>query len=237
MFEKMKRKSFEEGVEQGFKRCSNHMEWLSITDCSNKITYATSADYGKASVILNAKDKEIASLKDLVSKLEASKRVSKSITKKQKETMSAMENELEVFYLKAIGDCKTVKQVNAVLKRYHESGSFKAWVSGVMEETFMVSLFSGKQITPKGSRVDQAAATKIKRINRNLIVKKCQALSDTSDATVYAMVMMALLKEVANIEVDGTKIIEAKKADICPLDVFRSMLSAYNIKQDDVFAE
>ena len=237
MFEKMKRKSFEEGVEQGFKRCSNHMEWLSITDCSNKITYATSADYGKASVILNAKDKEIASLKDLVSKLEASKRVSKSITKKQKETMSAMENELEVFYLKAIGDCKTVKQVNAVLKRYHESGSFKAWVSGVMEETFMVSLFSGKQITPKGSRVDQAAATKIKRINRKNIIKICKLLDNKTDNATYAHVMMSEIKEITGKEVDGKKILDAKASGLDAMSVFKSILSAYSIKQDDVFAE
>jgi len=212
------------------------MEWLSITDCSNKITYATSADYGKASVILNAKDKEIASLKDLVSKVEASERVSKSITKEQKETLLAMKNELEVFYLKAIGDCETVKQVNAVVKQYTNS-SIGPSVYGFN----IIDQLRALSVALRGERpnnsVIAASKTKIKRINRKNIIKTCKLLDNETNNATYAHVMMSEIKEMTGKEVDGKKILDTKASGLDAMSVFKSMLSAYNIKQDDVFAE
>jgi hypothetical protein len=48
------------------------------------------------------------------------------------------------------------------------------------------------------------------------------------------MSMMALLDTVANIKVDGTKIIEAWKSGLSALSVFKSMLVEYKVSQDDV---
>lgn len=148
--------------------------------------------------------------------------------------LNACHKELEQFYLKAIGDCRTVKQVEVVLKRYHESESFKAWVSGVMKETCMVSLFSGKQITTKGSQVDQAASTKIKRINTRDARQICTMLDTTTDRTLYASSMATTLKGIANIEVDRTRVLAAKDSGLDAWNVLLSMLSAYGINHDSV---
>ena len=177
----------------------------------------------KAKVAFNAKDTEIASLKE---ELKDAKKVQASLAECHKE--------LERFYLKAIGDCRAVKQVEVVLKRYHESESFKARVSGVMKETFMVSLFPGKQITPKGSQVDQAAATKIKRINRRDAEEVCDLLDTLEDNNYYAKAMALIIKDIASVEVDRTKILDAKQKGLNAWNVLLSMLSAYGIKHDDV---
>jgi hypothetical protein len=222
MFEKMKADAWLEGYDKGMGEAEELREMEQQSD-DNGITYASHGDYMKAKVAFNAKDTEIASLKE---ELKDAKKVQASLAECRKE--------LERFYLKAIGDCRTVKQVNAVVKRYHESESFKAWVSRVMTETFMVSLFSGKQITPKGSRVDQAAATKIKRINTNDAIEVCNAMDGFDDDNFYAMLMAKTIKGIAGIEVDMTKVLAAKDSGLDAWNVLLSMLSAYGVKADSV---
>jgi hypothetical protein len=189
----------------------------------NGITYASHGDYMKAKVAFNAKDTEIASLKE---ELKDAKKVQASLAECHKE--------LERFYLKAIGDCRTVKQVNAVVKRYHESESFKAWVLGVMKETFMVTLSTSSQSKQKGSQIEEAAATKIKRINRRDAEEVCDMLDTQVDRNCYASSMAAVVEGVAGIEVDRTKILDAKDSGLDAWNVLLSMLSAYGIKHDDV---
>lgn len=222
MFGKIKADAWLEGYNKGMDEAEELREMEQQSD-GNGITYASHGDYMKAKVAFNAKDTEIASLKE---ELKDAKKVQASLAECHKE--------LERFYLKAIGDCRTVKQVEAVLKRYHKSESFKAWVSGVMKETFMVSLFSGKQITPKGSQVDQAAATKIKRINKRDASEVCDMLDTLEDNNYYASMMASTLKEVAGVEVDRTKILDAKQKGLNAWNVLLSLLSANGIKHDDV---
>jgi len=222
MFVRIKADAWCEGYEKGMSKAKELREIEQQSD-DNGITYASHGDYMKAKVAFNAKDTEIASLKE---ELKDAKKVQARLAECHKD--------LERFYLEAIGNTNTVKQVNAVLKRYHESESFKAWALGVMKETFMVGLFTGNQITPKGSRVDQAAATKIKRINRRDAEEVCDMLDTQVDRNCYASSMAAVVEGVAGIEVDRTKILDAKDSGLDAWNVLLSMLSAYGIKHDDV---
>lgn len=233
MFERIKADAWLEGYNKGMDEAEELREMEQQSD-GNGITYASHGDYMKAKVAFNAKDTEIADLSNKVRELEKQVANSSKTRGSHKTELDKCHKELERFYLKAIGDCRTVKQVNAVVKRYHESESFKAWVSGVMEETFMVSLVSGKQITPKGSQVDQAAATKIKRINRRDAKEVCDMLDTLEDNNYYASMMASTLKEVAGVEVDRTKILEAKQIGLDAWNVLLSLLSANGIKHDDV---
>jgi hypothetical protein len=103
-----------------------------------------------------------------------------------------------------------------------------------MEETFMVSLFSGKQITPKGSQVDQAAATKIKRINTKDTRQLCTMLDTAANRTLYASSIATAIKGIVGIEVDMTKVLAAKDSGLDAWNVLLSMLSAYGVKADSV---
>jgi hypothetical protein len=222
MFEKMKADAWLEGYNKGMDEAEELREMEQQSD-DNGITYASHGDYMKAKVAFNAKDTEIASLKE---ELKDAKKVQASLAECHKE--------LERFYLKAIGDCRTVKQVNAVVKRYHESESFKAWVLGVMKETFMVTLSTSSQSKQKGSQIEEAAATKIKRINRRDAEEVCDMLDTQVDRNCYASSMAAVVEGVAGIEVDRTKILDAKDSGLDAWNVLLSMLSAYGIKHDDV---
>lgn len=233
MFEGMKADAWLEGYNKGMNEAEELREMEQQSD-DNGVTYATHGDYMKAKVAFNAKDTEIAGLKCKIKEIEGWKAASNKDAKGTEASLAKCHKELEQFYLKAIGDCRTAKQVEAVLKRYHESESFKAWVSGVMTETFMVSLFSGKQITPKGSQVDQAAATKIKRINRRDAEEVCDLLDTLEDSNYYASAMASTIKEIAGIEVDMTKILDAKQKGLDAWNVLLSMLTAYNVKADSV---
>ncbi|MFA6780152.1 MAG: hypothetical protein WCU80_10295 [Paludibacteraceae bacterium] len=233
MFGRMKSDAWLEGYEKGMNKAKELREKEQQSD-DNGITYATHGDYMKAKVAFNAKDTEIADLKCKIKELEGWKAASNKDAKDTEASLAECHKELEQFYLKAIGDCRTVKQVEAVLKRYHESKSFKAWVSGVMTKTFTVSLFSGKQITPKGSQVDQAAATKIRRINRRDAEEVCNLLDTLEDNNCYASMMASTIKEVARVEVDRTKIIDAKQKGLDAWNVLLSMLVAYGVKADSV---
>lgn len=233
MFRRMKADAWLEGYDKGTDEAEGLREMEQQSD-DNGITYASQGDYMKAKVVFNAKDTEIADLKCKIKELEGWKAASNKDSSDTEKRLAQCHKELEQFYLKAIGDCRAVKQVEVVLKRYHESESFKAWVSGVMKETFMVSLFPGKQITPKGSQVDQAAATKIKRINRRDAEEVCDLLDTLEDSNYYASMMASTLKEIAGIEVDRTKILDAKQKGLGAWNVLLSMLTAYNVKHDSV---
>lgn len=222
MFGRMKADAWLEGYNKGIDEAEELREMEQQSD-DNGITYASHGDYMKAKVAFNAKDTEIASLKE---ELKDAKKVQASLAECHKE--------LERFYLKAIGDCRTVKQVNAVVKRYHESESFKAWVSGVMKETFMVTLSTSSQSKQKGSQIEDAAATKIKRINKRDAKEVCDMLDTLKDNNCYASMMASTIKEVARVEVDRTKIIDAKQKGLDAWNVLLSLLSANGIKHDDV---
>lgn len=218
----MKADAWLEGYNKGMDEAEELREMEQQSD-DNGITYASHGDYMKAKVAFNAKDTEIASLKE---ELKDAKKVQASLAECHKE--------LEQFYLKAIGDCRTVKQVNAVVKRYHESKLYESWVLGVMKETFMVTLSTSSQSKQKGSQIEEAAATKIKRINRRDAEEVCETLDDFDDENFYVSLMAKTIKDIAGIEVDRTKIIDAKQKGLDAWNVLLSLLSANGIKHDDV---
>jgi len=200
----------------------------------NGITYATHGDYMKATVAFNAKDTKIADLSNKVRELEKQVADSNKTGGSHKTELDKCHKELERFYLEAIGNANTVEQVNAVLKRYHESSLYIAWASKVVADILMVSLFSVGQSKQKSSQIDQAAATKIKRINRRDAEEVCDMLDTTIDRNCYASSMAAMVEGVANIEVDRTKILDAKDSGLDAWNVLLSLLSANGIKHDDV---
>ncbi len=200
----------------------------------HNITYASQGDYMKSKVAFNAKDTKIADLSIKVRELEKQVANSSKTGGNHKTELDKCHKELERFYLEAIGNANTVKQVNAVLKRYHESELYKSWVLGVMKETFMLTLLTGTQGKQKGSQIEQAAATKIKRINRRDAEEVCDMLDTTIDRNCYASSMAAMVEGVANIEVDRTKILDAKDSGLDAWNVLLSLLSANGIKHDDV---
>ena len=222
MFVRIKADAWCEGYEKGMSKAKELREIEQQSD-DNGITYASHGDYMKAKVAFNAKDTEIASLKE---ELKDAKKVQARLAECHKD--------LERFYLEAIGNANTVKQVNAVLKRYHESSLYIAWASKVVADILMVSLFSVGQSKQKGSQIDQAAATKIKRINRRDAEEVCDMLDTQVDRNCYASSMAAVVEGVAGIEVDRTKILDAKDSGLDAWNVLLSMLSAYGIKHDDV---
>ena len=221
MFEKMKADAWLEGYNKGMDEAEELREMEQQSD-ANGITYASHGDYMKAKVAFNAKDTEIASLKE---ELKDAKKVQASLAECHKE--------LERFYLKAIGDCRTVKQVNAVVKQYTAS-SIRPMVYGpdiISQLKKFTDAINGD--IPHNQILD-AAATKIKRINRRDAKKVCDLLDTLEDNNYYASSMASTLKEVAGVEVDRTKILEAKQTGLDAWNVLLSLLSANGIKHDDV---
>ena len=233
MFEKVKRAWFEKGRIEGVERGID-MATLPHTVGEHGITYTSQGDYMVAKVALNVKDTKIADLSIKVRELEKQVANSSKTSGNHKTELDKCHKDLERFYLEAIGNANTVKQVNAVLKRYHESELYIGWATGVIAEICMVNLFTGNQSKPKGSQIDQAAATKIKRINRRDAEEVCDMLDTTIDRNCYASSMAAVVEGVANIEVDRTKILDAKDSGLDAWNVLLSLLSANGIKHDDV---
>lgn len=211
MFGRMKSDAWLEGYEKGMNKAKELREKEQQSD-DNGITYATHGDYMKAKVAFNAKDTEIADLKCKIKELEGWKAASNKDAKDTEASLAECHKELEQFYLKAIGDCRTVKQVEAVLKRYHESEL------GFESQT----------------KVGRAASTKIKRINTRDARQICTMLDTTTDRTLYASSMATTLKGIANIEVDRTRVLAAKDSGLDAWNVLLSMLSAYGINHDSV---
>jgi hypothetical protein len=146
--------------------------------------------------------------------------------------LNACHKELEQFYLKAIGDCRTVKQVQAVVKQYHESELGKdVWLT--MKGSIGVCTSFHPQFESQ-TKVGRAASTKIKRINTRDARQICTMLDTTTDRTLYASSMATTLKGIANIEVDMTKVLAAKDSGLDAWSVLLSMLSAYGINHDNV---
>ncbi len=200
----------------------------------HNITYASQGDYMKSKVAFNAKDTKIADLSNKVRELEKQVANSSKTGGNHKTELDKCHKELERFYLEAIGNTNTAKQVNAVLKRYHESSLYIAWASGVVADLLIVNLFSVGQSKSKGSQIEQAAATKIKRINRRDAEEVCDMLDTTIDRNCYASAMATMINGIANIEVDRTKILDAKDSGLDAWNVLLSILSANGIKHDDV---
>ena len=188
----------------------------------------------KSKVAFNAKDTKIADLSIKVRELEKQVADSSKASGNHKTELDKCHKELERFYLEAIGNANTVKQVNAVLKRYHESSLYIAWASKVVADILMVSHFSVGQSKQKGSQIEQAAATKIKRINRRDAEEVCDLLDTQMDRNCYASSMAAVIEGIADIEVDRTKILDAKDSGLDAWNVLLSMLSAYGVKADSV---
>jgi len=221
MFGKMKADAWLEGYDKGMDEAEELREMEQQSD-DNGITYASHGDYMKAKVAFNAKDIEIASLKE---ELKDAKKVQASLAECHKE--------LERFYLKAIGDCRTVKQVNAVVRQYT--------ASPIRPEVYGTDIISNLKKFIDEIRGDiphnqilDAAATKIKRINKRDASEVCDMLDTLEDNNYYASMMASTLKEVAGVEVDRTKILDAKDSGLDAWNVLLSLLSANGIKHDDV---
>ena len=221
MFGRIKADAWLEGYNKGIDEAEELREMEQQSD-DNGITYASHGDYMKAKVAFNAKDIEIASLKE---ELKDAKKVQASLAECHKE--------LERFYLKAIGDCRTVKQVNAVVRQYT--------ASPIRPEVYGTDIISNLKKFIDEIRGDiphnqilDAAATKIKRINKRDASEVCDMLDTLEDNNYYASMMASTLKEVAGVEVDRTKILDAKDSGLDAWNVLLSLLSANGIKHDDV---
>lgn len=209
-----------------------------VRDSSTGITYASYDDLLKGRRHIDSIYERIGHTDSENAKkaTEAQKKVA-TITKEVaelKKKNAAYRKELERMYLRAVGNCETVNQVKVVVKQYHESeiGKEDTWVSilglGSIGTAHLWPFFASH--TPVG----QAAATKIRRLNRERIYDMCDYLDqETSDAS-YARHMMTVLKDVTGKEVDGTRILEAKKSGLDAMGVFKSILASYNVKQDEV---
>lgn len=139
------------------------------------------------------------------------------------------------MFLQAIGKCETVNQVQAVVKQYHESelGKEDAWLKIKGFGSIGVWTPFYPQFESQ-TTVGRAAATKIKRINTKDTLEVCNALDDFEDDDFYAGLMAKTLKEIAGIEVDMTKILDAKQKGLGAWNVLLSMLVAYGVKADTV---
>ena len=232
MFEGMKLEAYDEGFRDG-KR--NGEVFAAARQCqdSNGITYATNGDYMKAKVAFNAKDTEIADLKNKVKSLKDSLKGTGTAQNTLEADFAKCKKELEQFYLKAIGDCRTVKQVNAVVKQYTAS-SIRPTVYG----PDIISQLKKFTDAIKGDiphyPILRAAKTKIKRIHHRDAQQLCTMLDTTTDRTVYASSMATAINGIAGIEVDMTKVLAAKDSGLDAWNVLLSMLSAYGIKADSV---
>ncbi len=209
-----------------------------VVDSATGIEYASSHDLMQAARVRIADNtaKNIA-IKTLEKEVEESKKHASSLTKEVaslKKKNAAYRKELERMYLRAVGNCETVNQVKAVVKQYHESeiGKEDAWLTikglGSIGTAQLWPFFASQ--TPVG----QAAATKIKRLNRERLYDMCDYLDQETNDASYARHMMAVLKDVTGKEVDGTRILEAKKSGLDAMGVFKSILASYNVKQDEV---
>jgi len=221
MFGRIKADAWLEGYNKGMDEAEELREMEQQSD-GNGITYASHGDYMKAWVAFNAKDTEIASLKE---ELKDAKKVQASLAECHKE--------LERFYLKAIGDCMTVKQVNAVVKQYTAS-SIRPMVYGPDIISQLKKFTDAVTGNTQNDPVLSASKTKIKRINTNDAIEVCNAMDGFDDDNFYAMLMAKTIKGIAGIEVDMTKVLAAKDSGLDAWNVLLSMLSAYGVKADSV---
>lgn len=221
MFGRIKADAWLEGYNKGIDEAEELREMEQQSD-DNGITYASHGDYMKAKVAFNAKDTEIASLKE---ELKDAKKVQASLAECHKE--------LERFYLKAIGDCRTVKQVNAVVKQYTAS-SIRPMVYGPDIISQLKKFTDAVTGNTQNDPVLSASKTKIKRINTNDAIEVCNAMDGFDDDNFYAMLMAKTIKGIAGIEVDMTKVLAAKDSGLDAWNVLLSMLSAYGVKADSV---
>jgi DNA repair exonuclease SbcCD ATPase subunit len=232
MFEKMKADAWLEGYNKGIDEAEELREMEQQSD-DNGITYASHGDYMKAKVAFNAKDTEIAGLKEKVKELEGWKAASNKDANDTEASLAKCRKELEQFYLKAIGDCRTVKQVNAVVKQYTAS-SIRPTVYGTDLISNLKKFTDAVTGNTQNDPVLSASKTKIKRINRRDTEQVCETLDDFDDENFYVSLMAKTIKDIAGIEVDRTKIIDAKQKGLDAWNVLLSMLSAYGVKADSV---
>ena len=232
MFEKMKADAWLEGYNKGMDEAEELREMEQQSD-DNGITYASHGDYMKAKVAFNAKDTEIAYLKNKVKILKDSLKGTGTAQNALEADFAKCKKELERFYLKAIGDCRTVKQVNAVVKQYTAS-SIRPTVYGTDLISNLKKFTDAVTGNTQNDPVLSASKTKIKRINRRDTEQVCETLDDFDDENFYVSLMAKTIKDIAGIEVDRTKIIDAKQKGLDAWNVLLSMLSAYGVKADSV---
>lgn len=233
MFEKMKSQAFLDGYRIGANTAERMSEAVQCHD-GNGITYATHGDYMKAAVAFNRKDVEIASLKSKVMKLEGRVAESKKSSNSYEAEIVEYRKELERFYLEAIGNAKTVKQVKAVMDRYAKSSLCFDQTALCLRDITCVHLFAKTPQKFNVPSIQQAATTKIKRINTKDAHQLCTMLDTNTDRTLYASSMATTLKGIANIEVDMTYVLAAKDSGLDAWNVLLSMLAAYGVKADTV---
>ena len=232
MFGRIKANAWLEGYNKGMDEAEELREMEQQSD-DNGITYASHGDYMKAKVAFNAKDTEIASLKEKVKELEGWKAASNKDANDTEASLAKCRKELEQFYLKAIGDCRTVKQVNAVVKQYTAS-SIRPTVYGTDLISNLKKFTDAVTGNTQNDPVLSASKTKIKRINRRDAEEVCDLLDTQMDRNCYASSMAAVIEGIADIEVDRTKILDAKDSGLDAWNVLLSMLSAYGVKADSV---
>ena len=185
-----------------------------LSECRNKLYKEQKTICDKLEFQKSFLEKELSRLKDI-------------------EAQSKKANaELERFFLREIGNCKTVKQVKKVEAEYCESELGKndpyITVSGIPQKKFFMPMSSH-------SKVLTAIRTKIKRLNEKNVMNVCKNLDNVDGEAVYARIMMNELKETAGIEADGKKIIDAWKSGMDAWGVFLSMLAEYKVRRDSIF--
>lgn len=210
-----------------------------VRDSSTGITYASYDDLCKGRRHIDSIYERIGHTDSENAKkyAEAQKQVA-TLTKKNaslEKRVASYAKDLERMFLQAIGKCETVNQVQAVVKQYHESelGKEDVWLK--IKDFGSIGVWTSfyPQFESQ-TKVGRAAATKIKRLNHQNILDMCDFLDVETSESAYARHMMAVLKDVTGKEVDGTKILEAKKAGLDAMSVFKSVLASYNVKQDEV---
>lgn len=210
-----------------------------VRDSSTGITYASYDDLCKGRRHIDSIYERIGHTdsENANKYAEAQKQV--VLTKKEnadlKKQVASYAKDLERMFLQAIGKCETTNQVQAVVKQYHESelGKEDAWlkIKGLGSIGVWTSFYPQFE---SQTTVGRAAATKIKRLNRQSILDMCDYLDTEKDKASYARHMMAVLKDVTGKEVNGTRILEARKAGLDAMGVLKSILAFYNVKQDEV---
>ncbi len=179
------------------------------------------------------KKKDLHEMRDLCIKFQKENESLKEENAKLKGTESQLKKakaELEHFYLNEIGRCETVDEVKKIWFRFSESEFGSSAIDDI------VSLLPKTLGTGAYARnIKDAAITKIKRINKKNIMRMCQNLDNETNKMEYARIMMNELKETAEIEADGKKIIDARKSGMDAWGVFLSMLAEYKVRRDSVF--
>lgn len=166
----------------------------------------------------------------------------KGVNKALSKENEAFKGELEIMYLRAIGNATTVKEVARIMERYRHImiANCGEELSGGMVQAFknLKYVIIGGPAKESLSKAEQAAKTKIKRLHRDEVKLTLSLLEDGAVGqvpdTMYVGVMTKLVENITNAKIDGVKVLEAKNAGLNPEQVLDSILVQYGIDKDSV---